>query len=56
MLSGAKNLSLRPFAALRVTREGANLVWSDLGSPFYERRYNTAHRLRHKYSRVVDDD
>ena len=30
ILSGAKNLPLRPFASLRVTLECANLVWFDL--------------------------
>jgi hypothetical protein len=31
ILSAAKNLTMRPFASLRVTRECANLVWFDLG-------------------------
>src|SRR5690349_19311758 len=32
ILSAAKNLVLRPFAALRVTSECANLVWFDLAT------------------------
>jgi hypothetical protein len=36
MLSAAKHLVLRPFAALRVTHKCANLVWFDLDSLPYD--------------------
>jgi hypothetical protein len=45
MLSAAKHLVLRPFASLRVTHKGANLVWFDLGKDV-EARAEAAEVLR----------